>query len=436
MRLRKMSDDYCALNERESAMYINARDFLELPVSSESLLVDLKGELKGEDVLGNRIIYVSERQKNACLQDESVSCLADAVREAYESIGPAASRIFSSGQSPQPLIGKVVFEGGENLDDYLKGVVSHSQLPKGIQLKKDARLSMYFETPSGTVMRIRKVKEGLSKIKESPISLMDKGFIHSLNKKVKRLVGELGECRSISPEDFHVAYSPDIFKVSGEDIDAYVICKGIPTVIVDARNNDYLIQGSIPLSKKKDVIGKMIKNGFIALNRELGEERIEDLENDILVKYGFECLEKGLDSPDPRRVIRLELGEMEKYTLFLEDKDLLSELDDEWDRMRRLVYQTADLMNLPEQLLVQFIQPVTESHVANELIARLNPTDYAGKLQYDRESFLTEFTKHSDSRKKAIVAKILRNRAHNPSLYDSLKDISGDIYEEVGKVLS
>jgi hypothetical protein len=417
----------------------------------------------GELYLGNRFIIVSPNQKTASVMNPALSCTYLVIDAFFEK----SSSLIEKMLMHEPILGNIRIglkyvartkepvrvSSGDNKGDNEQQENSKLRELDFFQYFRHPNLLMNNEagteksfvmeksflencvvihskidTPTHMLRKLRKSILSENMLRKELSLVLRQDYLQRLHNEIRQLEKIVGDTRNYSSENIATTITPDrrgvikAFlqeKANQQEIYEIYFVNGIkPSVFYFAyarHRHETDVKTRVCSALPENILNSLIQNNHVVLDTELARKRIMEVENDVLAKHGFYLIRTRQDAKLGKRLVKRELGNIERLALLTQHPAWIKELDPEWDSLEKILSR-ADLKLLSPNLKFQFakIREGSENDASNdasttlirEMMARINPFDYVASQKYDEKGFMEKFQKADEDTSRMIISKL------------------------------
>ncbi|MBU0666819.1 MAG: hypothetical protein ABIC91_05670 [Nanoarchaeota archaeon] len=413
-------------------------------VDKQGFSPEIAEALQDENYLKNHVVIFSQKQKSYDLIGPSYSIANKLLDRVYDE----CSQLISDVSEKELLYGlfdvSINFQNEElekkvgfNLTTALTKHVSKKELlflednetsnPEGLYIQ------FHLNTVEDSVEKMKKSISAIESMIDSNHNCLDKKFLKELQKLYSPLYELYGNIRRFKdlPKGVSIEKETVIkYQDSKQKVFAIYNSKKKNVSIISFGDKIGVVNNSDFLKKNQKIrfasdenlgaiLDVLVENGFMEFNKKAGENRMEEIEDNILIKYGHRLLreaeEIGLKEKKllGEHLVNKQISRMERYRIFRRESDLRSELNDHWDLLKEVIYKDLSVNHLPLELKLPFIGDSTQNPLIKEIIAKIDPTNFVYTQRNDSENFKEYFKKADDDTKKMILTRFERTDDEN-----------------------
>lgn len=339
-----------------------------------------------------------------------------------------------------------------NVQEVFTALGHDEELPPG-----PLELNISLETPNGSFAAARETVTTIEGLKEHVDIIFNERKRAALRETYGELYALLGNLRDIDFRTFEKTVAPyGVTKLSTPKADLFLLAEEEPQLIVfpegltkrqqrTLERLSYRGRGLLTGDDQNGVVDALFRHGLVEYNKERGRERLDNIEDDLLVAFGHQLLqeserrfywnygqltgvsghshetphqkERRTDRENANRFIKGEPKGMERYRVLAQYKgrtkvsdSLQRLLGGEWTKLRDVIYNNASPSKLDVKHRVQLLYSKDPADVlTRELLARVTPDDHTERFQHYQKGFTADYVAADESTRHAMLERVRKD---------------------------
>ena len=449
------------LNFLSEALEYNPFKFAEV----EDIQVDKRGyspeiaDLNGTDYLQNKLILIKAKQQDCDLISPGFSYQGPLINDAITQYEELISEISLNELVYVNMDHKHVFTFENNSKEEIESeepiVVDLTDLVMGTKTKRipyadsssKGDIELTPTTTKNTVHQINTIIKGIELIGTDSSYALNDALVSEIKELSKIQFPVYGNLSRFKDKFLNSYFSdiPKIIKYQDSKKEWYFLESNDKSSLSVMTFTDKFtfevpakLKGKLNFFSQKNlaqIVNLLVENDYMIFDKEAGKDRMEEIEDNILIKYGHKLVRIGTTDENKElitegeKIVSKEVSRMERYRLFRTHKELNSSLGDDWSLLKNAIYKGMSIDNLPLELQLPFIGDSTKDPLVKEIISRINPTNFVYTQNNNPEGFKEFFGTADIDSKKMILTRFERTPEDtiNPDVISWLQEHYNEI---------